>query len=76
MLEHTLEDDKVTGMIQPQSNDVDRIFSFGCLGIIEHFHKQQNGNYLIELKGEIRFKVKRELTVETLFRRDIYSKSY
>ena len=38
------------------------------MGKIDHCQKQNEGNYLIRLQGEIRFEILKELEVETLYR--------
>ena len=68
MIEHAIETEDLIGMIQPLSNDDDKIHQIGCLGRIDHYQKQSDGNYLIRLQGEIRFEILQELEVETLYR--------
>ncbi|MEE3122932.1 MAG: LON peptidase substrate-binding domain-containing protein [SAR324 cluster bacterium] len=68
MLKHSLKNDQVIGIIQPREMDEEELYSIGCLGRIEHSKKQTNGNYMIRLQGEIRFRILRELETETLYR--------
>ena len=68
MLKHSLKNDQVIGIIQPREMDEEELYSIGCLGRIEHSKKQTNGDYMIRLQGEIRFRILRELEAETLYR--------
>ena len=68
MLEYSLHNDGVIGIIQPQEMDDNKLYNIGCLGRIENSKMQMNGNYLIRLQGEIRFKILGELEVKTLYR--------
>ncbi len=68
MLEHTVEKDNVIGMIQPSHQDPDQLYSVGGLGKIDNWQKLDNGNYLIRMTGLIRFRIVRELAVDTLYR--------
>ncbi|MBF0236230.1 MAG: LON peptidase substrate-binding domain-containing protein [SAR324 cluster bacterium] len=78
MLEHALENDSLLGLIQPVEPGGIPLFETGCLGKVEWRKKLPNGNSLIRLHGLIRFSVKQELTVETLYRQAIvdYSAFY
>lgn len=69
MVEYTLEQDSLIGMVQPCSPEEETLQEIGCLGKIQHYQKKQNGHYMIQLHGEIRFQVVKELETETMFRR-------
>ena len=66
MINDSMKSDKLIGMIQPLSlnnnNQTDPdIHQVGCLGKIISFKETENGQYLIELKGLIRFEIIREV---------------
>jgi Lon protease-like protein len=53
------------GMIQPKNSNEDLIspalYDIGCLGKITSFKETDDGRYLIELKGLIRFQILKEV---------------
>ena len=56
---------KLIGIIQPKSINDDKLLipslhKIGCLGKITSFKETEDGRYLIDLKGIIRFKIIRE----------------
>ena len=65
MINESMKTNKLVGMIQPRSSNDDQIlpvlYDIGCLGKITSFKESDDGRYLIELKGLIRFKVLKEL---------------
>ena len=66
MINDSMSSNKLVGMIQPKSfkNDginIPELHEIGCLGKITNFKKTEDGNFLIELKGIIRFKIIREI---------------
>lgn len=68
MVEYTLEFDSLIGMVQPYSQEEEALHEIGCLGKIEHCQKKPNGHYMIQLHGEIRFRMVKELETDTMFR--------
>ena len=73
MINESMKSNKLIGMIQPlNSNNVDRfetdLHQVGCLGKITSFKETEDGLYLIELKGLIRFENIKELTTEKKYR--------
>ena len=67
MINDSMKSDKTIGMIQPKSSsgqvDSPKLHQIGCLGKITSFKETDDGRYLIELRGLIRFeKVKEEKT--------------
>ena len=42
VIEHAIETEDLIGMIQPLSNDDDKIHQIGCLGRIDHYQKQSD----------------------------------
>ena len=66
MINDSMKSDKLIGMIQPLSlNKIVQIdpglHQVGCLGKITSFKETENGHYLIELKGMIRFEIVNEV---------------
>ena len=61
--------DRMMGIIQPRGEaEVPRLYDVGGLGRITEFAETGDGRYLIVLSGVIRFRVLRELEVETPYR--------
>ena len=59
MINDSMKSDKMIGMIQPKSSggqiNVPELHEVGCLGKITSFRETEDGRYLIELNGIIRF---------------------
>ena len=72
MVNDSMKSDKLIGMIQPKtSNDSNvepQLHQVGCLGKITSFRETEDGRFLIELKGLIRFKQIREIITENKYR--------
>ena len=73
MINDSMKSDKLIGMIQPKkindsSNNTTNLHKVGCLGKITSFKDTENGNFLIELKGVIRFETKGELDTKEKYR--------
>ena len=73
MINDSMKSDKLIGMIQPKkmndsSNNTPNLHKVGCLGKITSFKDTESGNFLIELKGMIRFETKREINTEEKYR--------
>ena len=72
MINDSMKSDKLIGMIQPKNSNNDKtlpeLYSVGCLGKITSFRETEDGRYLIELKGLIRFKTISELKSEKKYR--------
>ena len=72
MINDSMKTDKTIGMIQPKSltgiNNTPELHEIGCLGKITSFKETEDGRYLIELKGVIRFKNIKELNTEKKYR--------
>ena len=65
MINESMKTNKLIGMIQPKSINNDQssipsLHQIGCLGKITSFKETEDGRYLIDLKGIIRFKILRE----------------
>ncbi len=73
MINDSMKTNKLIGMIQPKStNDVKSIIptlhKIGCLGKITSFKETDDGRYLIDLKGIIRFKILKEERTDKPYR--------
>ena len=71
MIDDSIKTNKLIGMIQPRKNKNDGIpelHEVGCLGKISSFKDTDDGRYLIELNGLIRFKILKEIKNEKLYR--------
>ncbi|MDC3186590.1 LON peptidase substrate-binding domain-containing protein [Candidatus Pelagibacter sp.] len=72
MINDSMKSNKLIGMIQPKNslnNDsVPELHEIGCLGKITSFKETDDGRYLIELKGLIRFRNFEELNTEKKYR--------
>ena len=73
MINDSMKSDKLIGMIQPKkindtSNNIPNLHKVGCLGKITSFKDTESGNFLIELKGVIRFETKKENDTKNKYR--------
>ena len=72
MINDSMKSDKLIGMIQPKYsknlNNVPELYDAGCLGKITSFRETEDGRYLIELKGQIRFKNIKEIKSDKKYR--------
>ena len=74
MINDSMKSDKLIGMIQPkifgnnEPNDIPQLHDIGCMGKITSFKETDDGRYLIDLKGVIRFKILKELKTEKKYR--------
>ena len=68
MINDSMKSNKMLGMIQPQTSKNDdntpKLYDVGCLGKITSFTETEDGRFLIELKGLLRFIKVRELKTE------------
>jgi len=67
MINDSMKKNKFIGMIQPKSINnensiVPSLHKIGCLGKITSFKETDDGRYLIDLKGKIRFKIVKEIS--------------
>ena len=73
MTEHAVNGDKLIGMVQSNQNTNRKgdteVYSVGCVGYIEFHSKTPDGRYLINLKGISRFKIKKEINTDNLYRK-------
>ncbi len=72
MVNDSMKSNKLIGMIQPKtSNNVENIpelHNVGCLGKITNFRQTEDGRFLIELKGILRFTKIQEVDNEKKYR--------
>ena len=72
MINDSMKSNKLIGMIQPKkpSDDLTSpiLHNIGCLGKITSFKETEDGRYLIELKGLIRFELIKEIVSTTKYR--------
>ena len=73
MINDSMKSDKFIGMVQPReqkrsNNDLIELYNVGCLGKITNFTAAEDGRFLIELKGAIRFEIVKEIETEKKYR--------
>ena len=73
MINDSMKTNKLIGMIQPKNqknktSDQIKLHNVGCLGKITTFKETEDGRYLIELKGHIRFKIINEISSNKNYR--------
>jgi uncharacterized protein len=72
MINDSMKTNKLVGMIQPKSSNDNQklpiLHNIGCLGKITSFKETDDGRYLIELKGLIRFQIIKEVNSNNKYR--------
>jgi uncharacterized protein len=73
MVNDSMKSQKLIGMIQPKTINKNKtldpqLHEIGCLGKIMSFKETNDGKYLIDLKGVIRFKITKELSSNKKYR--------
>jgi len=72
MIDDSMKSNKLIGMIQPKKtikgSTAPILHKIGCLGKITSFKETEDGRYLIELKGLIRFEVIKEIETSKSYR--------
>ena len=73
MINDSMKSNKMIGMIQPKNlnnniNEKIDLYEIGCLGKITSFKEADDGRFLIELKGLIRFELKKEIISDKKYR--------
>ena len=73
MINDSMKSNKFIGMIQPknfkeQNNTDPDLHEIGCMGKIKSFRESEDGRFLIELKGIIRFQIIREIKSNKKYR--------
>ena len=72
MINDSMSSNKLIGMIQPKNtrndDDIPNLYDIGCMGKITSFKENENGQFLIELKGVIRFQIINEIKSNKKYR--------
>ena len=72
MINDSMKSNKLIGLIQPKKKIDDLsapiLHNIGCLGKITSFKETDDGRYLIELKGLIRFEIMKEVETTKKYR--------
>ena len=73
MINDSMKSNKLIGMIQPKISKKKNTLSMdlhdiGCMGKITSFKEADNGHFLIELKGIIRFQILKEIQSDKKYR--------
>ena len=73
MINDSMKSNKLIGMIQPKNikdekNEIPKLYEIGCMGKISSFKETNDGRYLIELKGIIRFQIINEIESNKKYR--------
>ena len=82
MINDSMKSNKLIGMIQPKNindekNEIPKLYEIGCMGKISSFKETDDGRYLIELKGIIRFQIMNEIKSNKKYREcEINFKNY
>ena len=72
MINDSMSSNKLIGMIQPknskENNEIPQLYDIGCMGKITSFKENENGQFLIELRGVIRFQIINEIKSDKKYR--------
>ena len=72
MVNDSMRSEKLIGLVQPKTSNekliVPNLYNVGCLGKITSFRETEDGRFLIELKGLIRFKTVKEINSNKTYR--------
>ena len=72
MINDSMKSNKLIGMIQPKKSSNNQLIpilhNIGCLGKIISFTETNDGRYLVELKGLIRFEIVKEINTSKKYR--------
>ena len=72
MVNDSMKSNKFIGMIQPKNSNNDQnipaLHNIGCLGKITSFKETEDGRFMIELKGLIRFETIQEVASDNKYR--------
>ena len=74
MINDSMKTNKLIGMVQPKTQDksnldAPELHNIGCLGKITSFRETDDGRYLIDLKGIVRFKITKEIKTDKKYRK-------
>ena len=78
MINDSMKSNKFIGMVQPKNTDEDNnyvpnLYQIGCMGKITSFKEVDEGRFLIELKGLIRFQITKEIRSDRKYRCLLYT---
>ena len=80
MINDSMKSNKLIGMIQPKNSKESEVnpelYDIGCMGKITSFRENDNGQFLIELKGIIRFKKTDEVKSNKKYTYKLYDPQY
>ena len=73
MINDSMSSNKLIGMIQPRNSKkseetLPKLYDIGCMGKITSFKENESGQFLIELKGIIRFQIVNEIVSNKKYR--------
>lgn len=68
MINDSMKNHRLIGMVQPNKISPNKLYNVGCVGKIIGFNETTDGRYLIILNGLSRFKIVREIKNEKLYR--------
>ena len=73
MINDSMKTNKLIGLIQPKIlknsiTNIPELHKIGCLGKITSFKESEDGRFLIDLKGIIRFQVNKEIKTNKKYR--------
>ena len=72
MINDSMKSEKFIGMVQPKTNNnadkPPKLYEIGCMGKIISFKETNDGRYLIELKGLLRFQIIKEIDSNKKYR--------
>jgi len=72
MVNDAMKSNKFIGMVQPKTyagnEKTPELYKIGCMGKITSFNETNDGRYLIELKGLLRFQILEEIISEKKYR--------
>jgi hypothetical protein len=72
MINNSMKSNKLIGMIQPKNfdneKDTPELHNIGCLGKITSFKETEDGRFMIELKGLVRFQIIKEIESSNKYR--------
>ena len=65
-----MKENRMFGMVQPKNKDgnTPEVYNIGCLGKIISFNETNDNRFIISLSGITRFRIKKEIKKEKLYR--------
>jgi uncharacterized protein len=74
MINDSMKTNKLIGIIQPKKSKkletiIPDLYRIGCLGKIKSFNETDDGRYLIDLRGLIRFEISNEIKPDKPYRK-------